>query len=86
MVAQVHRGERIVPAADNAALLNAVNGGGSAGMVEALRGELRTIREEMAAMRQLWLSWATTHLDHARRAADSLQTMEVVGVQTIPAT
>jgi len=31
MVAQIHQGERIIPAADNRALMNAVNGGGGGG-------------------------------------------------------
>jgi hypothetical protein len=52
MVAQIHRGERIVPAADNAALMSALSSPGSASSdalvaeVRALRAELQRLREE----------------------------------------
>lgn len=84
MLAEIHAGERIVPAADNAALLSAVNAGTGAGLAPLmgeLRAELRAMREQLTGMRAVLLGT----LDAQRRAADSLETMEVVGVQTIAA-
>ena len=48
MLAQVHKGERIIPAADNRALHAALQSGGGAGNPE-LVSEVRSLREENRA-------------------------------------
>ena len=45
MLAQIHQGERIIPAADNRALMSAIAQGGD------MSGELRALRAEVAALR-----------------------------------
>lgn len=45
MLAQIHQGERIIPAADNRALMTAIAQGGD------MSGELRALRAEVAALR-----------------------------------
>jgi hypothetical protein len=47
-VAKIHKGERIVPAADNRALMEAVRGGSQSGDMVA---EMRALRDENRAMR-----------------------------------
>ncbi|RYF06138.1 MAG: hypothetical protein EOO31_10760 [Comamonadaceae bacterium] len=42
----VHKGERIIPAADNRALMAAVNGGGQVGSNAELVTEIRALRED----------------------------------------
>lgn len=51
MYAKVHKGERIIPKADNSALMAALNGGGSGSVNAALVVEVRALREEVAALR-----------------------------------
>jgi len=58
MVAQIHQGERIIPAADNRALFRAIEGGGSRGgsgrlelLVEELAGKLDAVTQELLEIR-----------------------------------
>lgn len=50
MLAQVHQGERIIPAADNRALLDALNGGGNVIDIRPLLDEVRLLRSEVQAV------------------------------------
>lgn len=51
MVAQIHKGERIVPEADNRALMAAVSGGGQRSEMAAVVAELREVKAQLAAVR-----------------------------------
>lgn len=62
MLIQAHAGERIIPAADNRALMQRLQGGGSG---PALIAELRALREEVAQLKSL----QSEGNDHARKTA-----------------
>lgn len=70
MVANLHRGERVVPAADNAEFLRVLQGGGDA--AEMAR-ELRALREEVAGMHadtRAGLNAVATHTSKSAALAD----------------
>lgn len=64
-LALVHEGERIIPAADNRALMQALGGGDMA-------AELRALRAEVALLRQANSAENSAIANHARTAADVL--------------
>lgn len=70
MVANLHRGERVVPAADNAEFLRVLQGGGD---TAEMARELRALREEVAGMHadtRAGLTAVATHTSKSAALAD----------------
>ena len=66
-LAMIHQGERIIPAADNARLMQALNSNGN----EALIAEIRALRQEVAALKRA----ADESARYNKRTSDTLQTV-----------
>jgi hypothetical protein len=71
-LALVHEGERIIPAADNRALIQALGSGDIAAELRALRAEGALLRQEVALLRQANSAENSAIANHARTAADVL--------------
>jgi hypothetical protein len=71
-LALVHEGERIIPAADNRALIQALGSGDIAAELRALRAEGALLRAEVALLRQANSAENSAIANHARTAADVL--------------
>lgn len=68
MTANIHQGERIIPAADNRALIAAVQGGGNSLQLAEVVAELRSVKEELQAIK----ASASISAEQNRKAADVL--------------
>lgn len=68
MTANIHQGERIIPAADNRALIAAVQGGGNSLQHAEVVAELRSVKEELQAIK----ASASISAEQNRKATDVL--------------
>jgi hypothetical protein len=66
----VHEGERIIPAADNAALMRMLSEG--SGRDDGLLAEMRAMREELEALRRQSMNNDAAIASHTRKTAELL--------------
>jgi len=78
MTARIHQGERIIPAADNAALMSRLSN--PAANNEALIIEIRALRQEVTDLRKANTSENTQIATHAALTADATRRMDKQGV------
>jgi hypothetical protein len=69
-LAMVHEGERIIPAADNAALMRMLSEG--SGRDDGLLAEMRAMREELEALRRQSMNNDAAIASHTRKTAELL--------------
>jgi hypothetical protein len=81
MLAQVHEGERIIPAADNAALFAMLNDGSRRD--DVLVAEIKALRAEVARLRTENMAAQTSIATNTRKSAQALEQWDADGMPEV---